>query len=129
MTTEFVIDEVAKSLDLNPNRFNMVAALLGNHILPVSELSEFHRKIVPELKEASEGKYKIGFERVIRAVVNYVRALPNIDDIEAICKDVFDCPEKDPKVKKLRESLRYFHKGKYFELLHLTLEFLLQKHD
>ena len=66
---------------------------------------------------------------MIQAVINYVRALPNIDDIEAICKDVFDYPEKDPKVKKLRESLRYFHKGKYFKLLHLTLEFLLGKND
>ena len=28
-STEFVIDEMAKELDLNPNRFSLVAALLG----------------------------------------------------------------------------------------------------
>jgi len=110
MTTEFVIDEIAKSLDLNPNRFAMVAALLGCHILTVSDLTEFHLKLVPELKQAQEGKYKVGFERVIRAVVNYIRALPSIEDHDIIANDVFG-NEKDPRVKKLKESVKYFHKG------------------
>ena len=68
MTSEYVIDEIAKSLDLNPNRFELVAALLGCHILTVSDLSEFHQKLVPELKQVGEeedGKdYKVGFDRV-----------------------------------------------------------------
>ena len=110
MTTEFVIDEVAKSLDLNPNRFNLLAALLGCHILPADELTDFHNTLVPEMKQASEGKYKVGFERVIRAVVNYVRALPSVEDYEAIAKDVFGNPT-DPKVKKLKEAVKYFYKG------------------
>ncbi len=113
MTTEFVIDEVAKSLDLNPSRFNLVASLLGCHILPASELSEFHHKIVPEMKLAAEGKYKVGFERVIRAVVNYVRALPSVEDFEAIGKDVFgsDSEKIEAKIRKLREAVKYFYKG------------------
>ena len=110
MTTEYVIDEIAKSLDLNPNRFEMVAALLGCHILPVSDLTEFHQKLVPELIQAQDGKYKVGFERVIRAVVNYVRALPSIEDHDTIANDVFG-NEKDPRVKKMKESVKYFHKG------------------
>merc|ERR1719270_2354364 len=110
MTTEYVIDEIAKSLDLNPNRFEMVAALIGCHILTVSDLSEFHQKLVPELKQVEEGKYKVGFERVIRAVINYVRALPSIEDHDTIANDVFGT-EKDPRVKKLKDSVKYFHKG------------------
>jgi len=110
MTTEYSIDEIAKSLDLNPNRFELVAGLLGCHILSVSELTEFHEKLVPELKQAQEGKYKVGFERVIRAVVNYVRALPTTEDHDTIANDVFG-NEKDPRVKKLKESVKYFHKG------------------
>ena len=70
MTSEYVIDEIAKSLDLNPNRFELVAALLGCHILTVSDLSEFHQKLVPELKQVGGGEdgkdYKVGFDRVIR---------------------------------------------------------------
>jgi hypothetical protein len=110
MTTEFVIDEVAKSLDLNPNRFSLVAALLGSYILPTSELSDFHLRLVPELKMAQEGKYKVGFERVIRAVVNYVRALPSVEDYETISKDIFDS-DKDARLKKLKEAVTYFYKG------------------
>ena len=94
----------------SPTRFAMVAALLGCHILTVSDLTEFHLKLVPELKQAQEGKYKVGFERVIRAVVNYIRALPSIEDHDIIANDVFG-NEKDPRVKKLKESVKYFHKG------------------
>ena len=54
---EYVLDEVAKSLDLNPNRFCLLGALLGNHILPARELREFHCKLAPELKTP---KYKVG---------------------------------------------------------------------
>jgi hypothetical protein len=50
---------------------------------------------------------KVGFERVIRAVVNYVRALPSIDDFDKIGSDVFGA-DKDAKVKKLRESVKYY---------------------
>ena len=95
-------------------------------------MTEFHHKIVPELKQAEEGKlvkiscflcfcqlfvyifsgkYKIGFERVIRAVVNYVRALPSVEDHEAIAKDVFG-PDLAGKFKlKLRDAVKYFHRG------------------
>ena len=48
MTTEFVVDEVAKNLDLNPNRFCLLGALLGNHILQPSDLEEFHKQLAPE---------------------------------------------------------------------------------
>lgn len=75
-------------------------------------MSEFHHKIVPELKAAQEGKYKVGFERVIRAVVNYVRALPKVDDFESISKDVFGSDLQDEaKVKRLKEAVKYFYKG------------------
>jgi len=114
MTSEYVIDEIAKSLDLNPNRFELVAALLGCHILTVSDLSEFHQKLVPELKQVGGGEdgkdYKVGFDRVIRAVVNYVRALPSIEDHDTIANDVFGT-QKDPRVKKMKDSVKYFHKG------------------
>lgn len=46
--TEFFIDEVAKSLDLNPNRFSLLGAMLGNHILAPKELETFHKKLAPE---------------------------------------------------------------------------------
>lgn len=41
------MDEVAKTLDLNPNRFCLLGALLGNHILTPGDLENFHRQLVP----------------------------------------------------------------------------------
>ncbi len=103
-TVEYVLDEVAKSLDLNPNRFCLLGALLGNHILPAKDLREFHYKLAPELKAS---KYKLDFDRVIRAVVKYIRALPKIDDYDQLGTDVFGDP-KDQRVRKLRASVQYY---------------------
>ena len=59
----------------NPNRFCLLGALLGNHILPAKELRPFHLRLAPELKE---NKLKNVFDRVIRSVVNYIRALDKV---------------------------------------------------
>ena len=50
------MDEVAKSLDLNPNRFGLLGTLLGNHILTPEDLAEFHHKLVPDMKQVKEDK-------------------------------------------------------------------------
>ena len=75
--------------------------------MAASELKEFHDKMVPEMTGDQE---KRGFDRVIRAVINYVRAVPSIDDFETIGHDVFGS-EQDPRIKSLKESVQYFRKG------------------
>ena len=110
-TTEWIIDQAAKSLDLNPNRLGFVAGLLGCHVLSSSDLKEFHEKLVPEMKGVEEGKYRIGSgERIIRAVINYVRALPSVEDFTVIAKDVFG-QDNDPRTRLLQKSVRYFFQG------------------
>jgi hypothetical protein len=104
-TVEYVLDDVAKSLDLNPNRFCLLGALLGNHILPARDLRPFHLSLAPELKDS---KLKTVFDKVIRCVVNYIRALSKIDDYERICNDVFGFPD-DPRLTQLKASLLYYH--------------------
>ena len=98
--------QVAKALDLNPNRFSLMAALLGNHVLTTSELGEFHRLLVPELSEKSKDSADV----VIRAVVNYVRTLVNVDDVEALGAEIFgSC--SDPRVSKLKEVVDFYNSG------------------
>ena len=41
-TKEFIMHEVAKGLDLQPNRFCLLAALLGNFLLTEEDLVDFH---------------------------------------------------------------------------------------
>ena len=83
---EYLLDEFAKSLDLNPNRFGLLGVLLGNHILTPEDLEEFHKKLVPEVKNL---KQKSNIDRVIKAVVNYIRALPKSDDLDRLAVDLF----------------------------------------
>ena len=108
-TTEYLIDDVCKNLDLNPNRFCLLATLLGNHIIPVSDLAEFHTRLAPEMKQ-TEVKIKVGFDRVIRAVINYIRALPSIDDYETLGRDIFG-DAKDPRISKVKQSIKYYLYG------------------
>ena len=61
-----------------------------------------------------------------RAVVNYVRALPSIEDHDTIANDVFGT-QKDPRVKKMKDSVKYFHKGGFWieiELLWICMKFI-----
>ena len=53
---------------------------------------------------------KHGFDRVIRAVINYVRAVPSIDDYETLGQDIFGS-EQDSRIRHLKDAVQYFHKG------------------
>ena len=54
--------------------------------------------------------FKMFTLNLFRAVINYVRAVPSIDDFETIGHDVFGS-EQDPRIKSLREAVQYFRKG------------------
>ena len=45
-TKEFIMHEVAKGLDLQPNRFCLLAALLGNFLLTDEDLADFHEALL-----------------------------------------------------------------------------------
>jgi len=104
-TQEIVMDEIAKSFDLNPNRFSLMAALLGNQTLTESELRQFHSRLIPEMDTS-----KVSHETVIRAVVNYIRTLVNIDDIDALGTEIFGS-SADPRIVKLKEVVEYYNSG------------------
>ena len=48
--------------------------------------------------------------RIIRAVVDYVRSLPTVDDIPALGAQIFGSKE-DPRVRKLNEVVDYYNSG------------------
>ena len=82
-----------------------MAALLGNHILTLSDLKEFHSLLVPDLPDNSKHS-----EVITRAVVNYVRTLVNVDHIEALGAEIFgSC--SDPRVGKLKEVVDFYNSG------------------
>merc|ERR1719232_930172 len=81
-----------------------MAALLGNHVLSDKDLLDFHKRLVPDLSS------KTPADVVIRAVVNYIRTLVNIDDVQALGVEIFGSPD-DVRVGKLKEVVDYYNAG------------------
>ncbi|XP_043207106.1 constitutive coactivator of PPAR-gamma-like protein 1 isoform X2 [Amphibalanus amphitrite] len=101
-TKEFILNEVARGLDLQPNRFCLLAALLGNYQLTEEELAEFHGRLA-----SRAGHAKATPEEVTGLVVEFVRTLASADDLDEVGTLVFQSAT-DPRVAKLRASVRYY---------------------
>ena len=134
LVTEFVVDNLAKSFDLIQDRFRVLGALLGNHILTADELKPFHKRLV-QAKAASAGAADAteatassstetasddaaispSNNLILDAVVEFVRRLPSIDDLDALAKLMFDDASDAELFKHLKEKLKasiaYYNKG------------------
>uniref|UniRef100_A0AAY4EIV0 Constitutive coactivator of PPAR-gamma-like protein 1 n=1 Tax=Denticeps clupeoides TaxID=299321 RepID=A0AAY4EIV0_9TELE len=142
-TSQYLMHEVAKQLDLNPNRFVIFASLLGNHVLPDEDLAAFHWSLLgPEHPLASLKVRRLQVripihqgwtswtcdwvlfpqqvrahqlvlppcDVVIRAVADYVRNLKDVNDLEAISKDIFRHSQSrtDDKVLRFKMAVEYY---------------------
>jgi len=130
LTTEFVIDKMAQSLDLIQDRFFVLGALLGNHILTVEDLKAFHAKAIeakgatgsdtPAAASSSSGDEAGASEAAakskmtVEAVADFVRRLPAVDDLDALAALIFDASDAElfkHLTDKLKASIAYFAKG------------------
>ncbi|XP_041080454.1 constitutive coactivator of PPAR-gamma-like protein 1 isoform X1 [Polyodon spathula] len=115
-TSQYLMHEVAKQLDLNPNRFVIFAALLGNHILPDEDLAAFHWSLLgPEhpLASLKVRAYQLVLppcDVVIKAVADYVRNIQDVTGLEAIAKDIFKHSQSrtDDKVVRFRKAVEFY---------------------
>ncbi|KAG7229559.1 hypothetical protein INR49_012750, partial [Caranx melampygus] len=115
-TSQYLMHEVARQLDLNPNRFVIFASLLGNHILPDEDLAAFHWSLLgPEhplasLKVRAHQLVLPPCDVVIKAAADYVRNIPDITDLEAIAKDIFKHSQSctDDKVIRFKKAVEYY---------------------
>ncbi|XP_040890411.1 constitutive coactivator of PPAR-gamma-like protein 1 homolog [Toxotes jaculatrix] len=115
-TSQYLMHEVARQLDLNPNRFVIFASLLGNHILPDEDLAAFHWSLLgPEhplasLKVRAHQLVLPPCDVVIKAVADYIRDIPDITDLEAIAKDIFKHSQSctDDKVIRFKKAVEYY---------------------
>ncbi|XP_013408866.1 constitutive coactivator of PPAR-gamma-like protein 1 isoform X2 [Lingula anatina] len=110
-TREYFVNAVAKALDLNPTRFCVFAALLGDHILPEDDLRPFFRELLtvnePGVVKAQPTK------QLILEVASFVRELVSIDDLDAIGRIIFrNCPEAiEEKIGRFKQSVQYYLNG------------------
>ncbi|XP_038844051.1 constitutive coactivator of PPAR-gamma-like protein 1 [Salvelinus namaycush] len=115
-TSQYLMHEVAKQLDLNPNRFVIFASLLGNHILPDEDLAAFHWSLLgPEhplasLKVRAHQLVLPPCDVVIKAVADYVRNMTDFSDLEAIANDIFRHSQSrtDDKVVRFKKAVEYY---------------------
>uniref|UniRef100_A0A915KGJ0 Uncharacterized protein n=1 Tax=Romanomermis culicivorax TaxID=13658 RepID=A0A915KGJ0_ROMCU len=79
-TIELVFTDVAKSLDLDHDRFCLLAALLGNFIMSDTELLTFYEELIPNIQLNQEAD----LHRLMLALIAFVRNLTTVDDLHAI---------------------------------------------
>ncbi|KAK3691038.1 hypothetical protein RRG08_049343 [Elysia crispata] len=112
-TKEYIMDEIAKCMNLNPNRFCIFAALLGNHILTDEDLIPF-RDSIPSL---DQGKHRKGRDKLdsetIKGICDYVRNLAAVDNLEVVGADVFKLAKtsKLELIEKFKQSVHFFLSG------------------
>ncbi|XP_071983918.1 constitutive coactivator of PPAR-gamma-like protein 1 isoform X2 [Engystomops pustulosus] len=115
-TSQYLMHEVAKQLDLNPNRFPIFAALLGNHILPDEDLAAFHWSLLgpdhplASLKVRAHQLVLPPCDVVIKAVADYVRNIKDTNDLDTISNDVFQHSQSrtDDKVSRFKRAVAYY---------------------
>ncbi|XP_073500642.1 constitutive coactivator of PPAR-gamma-like protein 1 [Phyllobates terribilis] len=115
-TSQYLMHEVAKQLDLNPNRFPIFAALLGNHILPDEDLAAFHWSLLgpdhplASLKVRAHQLVLPPCDVVIKAVADYVRNIKDTNDLDFISTDVFQHSQSrtDDKVSRFKRAVAYY---------------------
>ncbi|XP_076027516.1 constitutive coactivator of PPAR-gamma-like protein 1 homolog isoform X2 [Genypterus blacodes] len=114
-TSQYLMQEVARQLDLNPNRFVVFASLLGNHILPDEDLAAFHWSLLgPEhplasLKVRAHQLVLPPCDVVIKAVAEYVRNIPDTSDLDAVAKDVFQHSQScTDKIIRFKKAVEYY---------------------
>ncbi|XP_012938515.1 constitutive coactivator of PPAR-gamma-like protein 1 isoform X1 [Aplysia californica] len=112
-TKEYIMDEIAKCMNLNPNRFCIFAALLGNHILTDEDLVQF-RELMPnsDTGKPRRNREKLDVE-MIKATCDYVRNLPAVDNLDVVGNDVFKLAKtnKTDLVERFKQSVQYFVNG------------------
>ncbi|XP_043239958.1 constitutive coactivator of PPAR-gamma-like protein 1 homolog [Amphibalanus amphitrite] len=117
-TKEFILQQVARGLDLQPNRFSLLAALLGNFLLTDQDLADFHESLLqasqaraepPGTPAAPDADAALQLQ-LVGAVLQFVRSLPSVDRLDAVGERVFG-DASDPRVARLKESVAYFGDG------------------
>lgn len=118
-TQQYNMEEVAKALNLHPDRFVIFAALLGNHILVEEELALFHWSLLgPDhplngLRMRAQQLVQPPLDAILPLVANYVRNITNMYDLDAIGQDVFHSYKGgiDEKMRHFKASVEFYWRG------------------
>ncbi|XP_018571795.1 constitutive coactivator of PPAR-gamma-like protein 1 homolog isoform X1 [Anoplophora glabripennis] len=104
-TKEYMISELTKTLKVTQEQVCIMAALLGNFLLPESDLQDLYKKLgltkVPAENSA---------ENNVKKLADYVRNLPSPSNMDGLVIAVFGLLE-DRRASKFRQSVQYYLNG------------------
>ncbi|KAM7134287.1 constitutive coactivator of PPAR-gamma-like protein 2 isoform 2-T2 [Macrochelys suwanniensis] len=115
-TNQFLMHQVAKQLGLKVSSFPIFAALLGNHILPDEDLAAFHWSLLgpdhplASLKVRAHQLVLPPCDVVIKAVSEYVSAIKDPCDLDAVGRDVFkhSLSRTEDKIERFKKAVNYY---------------------
>ncbi|XP_014260840.1 constitutive coactivator of PPAR-gamma-like protein 1 [Cimex lectularius] len=114
---EYIIAEVMKGLELTQEQLCVLAALLGNFLLPESELSDLYKKLNVEPKPGKDGtvadapseKVRAIAPEKVRAVAGFVRSLSSTD-INDLATEIFGVVGGE-RAEKFKQAVQYYLDG------------------
>lgn len=113
-TVQYLLDEVAKQLELPQSSLPLLASLLGNQVLTEEDVSDFQwRLIEPERSDSESNISRVHLPpagSVIPAIAKFIRELPDTEDLESIARNVFKNSRHnlDEQTKRLQQSVVYY---------------------
>ncbi|XP_076448160.1 constitutive coactivator of PPAR-gamma-like protein 1 homolog [Babylonia areolata] len=111
-TKEYIMDEIAKCLNLNPNRFCIFAALLGNHILTDEDLQEFRSQFPGHTPKPKRAPVKLD-AATIKKTCDFVRNLQTVENLDQVGELIFGNSKgnKADLINKFKQCVQYYLNG------------------
>lgn len=106
-TKEYILSELTKGLGLTPDKLCILAALLGNYILPEAELTDVYKKSGITVQQLTT---KIPVDQLIRNLAELVKTNGSVDNLDATATALLGSAS-DPRIPKLKQSIQYYLDG------------------
>ncbi|KAI4461927.1 constitutive coactivator of peroxisome proliferator-activated receptor gamma [Holotrichia oblita] len=106
-TKEYMLSELTKTLLLSQEQVCVVASLLGNFLLPESELQDLYKKISILI---GSKEIKLTGDVAVKAIAEYVRTLPPPSNMDALVGQIFG-NSNEKRASLFRQSVQYYLNG------------------
>ncbi|CAB0010324.1 unnamed protein product, partial [Nesidiocoris tenuis] len=108
---EYIISELSKSLQLSVDQLCILAALLGNFLLPESELSDLHKKLSlePPVKSKDGTSVESNPIEAVKAVAAFVRSLQT-KELDDLGTEIFGAVGGE-RAAKFKQAVQYYKDG------------------
>jgi len=102
---EYILGELCKGLGLTSDKLCVLAALLGNYILPEYDLADVYKKA-----GITQMPGKIPGDVLVKQLAEKIKDLQNVDNIEETAIAILGS-SSDSRLPKLKQSIQYYLDG------------------